>query len=125
MINIQIHSKKYGNKLVLNSINLNFEKGKVYGIVGDNGAGKTTFFNCFCGLEEFEGTIKSTALSLKNKIGYLPTEPYFFDKMTGKEYLQFFCNARRLYGVPIQKRNVFELPLDQYTLNYSTGMKKN
>ena len=50
MIKIKKLSKFYGKKQVLNSINLEFKKGKIYGIVGENGAGKTTLFRCISGL---------------------------------------------------------------------------
>uniref|UniRef100_UPI00404B4215 ATP-binding cassette domain-containing protein n=1 Tax=Flavobacterium sp. TaxID=239 RepID=UPI00404B4215 len=76
MIQIENVSKKYGNKVVLNSINLFFESGKVYGLVGENGAGKTTLFNCIAGLETYEGEIKSDLPLLKNHLGLLVTEPY-------------------------------------------------
>jgi len=45
MINIHNLSKSYGTKIVLEKINLNLEKGKVYGIVGENGAGKPHCLN--------------------------------------------------------------------------------
>jgi len=51
MIKIERLSKFYGKKQVLNSIDLEFKKGKIYGIVGENGAGKTTLFRCISGLE--------------------------------------------------------------------------
>ena len=45
MIKIKGLSKHYGKKQVLKDINISFEKGNVYGIVGENGSGKTTLFN--------------------------------------------------------------------------------
>lgn len=39
-------TKSFGNKEVLKNINFTFESGKIYGLLGRNGAGKTTFFNC-------------------------------------------------------------------------------
>ena len=59
MIAIKNLYKKFGVKEVLKDINIEFEKGKVYGIVGENGAGKTTLFRCIAGLEEYQGEIKS------------------------------------------------------------------
>ena len=124
MIQIENLSKKYGNKVVLQSINLHFESGKVYGLVGENGAGKTTLFNCIAGLEPYDGEIKSDLLLLKNHLGLLVTEPYFFPKITGKEYIQLLCNARNINTIDFEKNNIFDLPLNEYASKYSTGMKK-
>lgn len=124
MIQIENLSKKYGNKVVLQSINLHFESGKVYGLVGENGAGKTTLFNCIAGLETYDGEIKSDLPILKNHLGLLVTEPYFFPKITGKEYIQLLCNARNINTIDFEKNNIFDLPLNEYASKYSTGMKK-
>jgi len=124
MIEINKLSKSFGNHEVLHSISLQFEKGMVYGIVGDNGAGKTTLFRCIAGLEEYSGTIDSEWQPIKNHLGWLPTEPFFFSKITGKEYIQLLCNARRVNPGKIDEHNIFDLPLNQYASTYSTGMKK-
>jgi ABC-2 type transport system ATP-binding protein len=124
MLIIKHISKSFGTKKVLKDIMLTFEPGKVYGIIGENGAGKTTLFRCIAGLETYEGEITSEFDVLKNHLGYLQTEPYFFNKITGKEYLQLFCIARKISNVDIDANNVFELPLNQYAQTYSTGMKK-
>ena len=124
MIQIENVSKKYGNKVVLDSINLFFESGKVYGLVGENGAGKTTLFNCIAGLETYEGKIKSDLPLLKNHLGLLVTEPYFFPKITGKEYIQLLCKARNIDTIDFEKSNIFDLPLNEYAVKYSTGMRK-
>lgn len=124
MIRIEGLTKQYGASKVLDGVNLSFESGMVYGIVGANGAGKTTLFKCIAGLEEFEGTIKSEHEKLKNHIGFLPTDPYYLSRMTGREYIQLVCTARKNRVTDIDDRNVFDLPLDQYASTYSTGMKK-
>lgn len=124
MIEIKDLTKRYGDKIVLNNINLKFNKGKVYGIVGENGAGKTTLFRCISGLEKHDGKIKSEFNPLKNYIGLLLTNPYFFTRITGREYLQLLCNARRVKIEDFEKQNIFNLPLNQYASTYSTGMKK-
>ncbi|MBB6005426.1 ATP-binding cassette domain-containing protein [Arcicella rosea] len=124
MIAIQNLSKKYGTNEVLKNINIQFDKGKVYGIVGENGAGKTTLFRCIADLEEYEGKISSNSTPIKHQLGLLLTEPFFFQKITGKEYIQLLCNARKIKIADIQERNIFDLPLEQYASTYSTGMKK-
>jgi ABC-2 type transport system ATP-binding protein len=124
MIKIEKLSKSYGKKQVLNAINLEFKKGKVYGIVGENGAGKTTLFRCISGLENYNGSISSDFDRLKNHLGLLLTEPFFFSKITGKEYIQLLTNARQIKLSDIEGKNIFDLPLNQYASTYSTGMKK-
>jgi len=124
MIVIEALHKNYGKQTVLQNINLNFERGKVYGIVGENGAGKTTLFKCIAGLETFTGSINYNNGILKNVCGFLPTNPYFLTKITGKEYLQLLCNARKIIESDFESKNVFDLPLNKYAETYSTGMKK-
>ncbi|WP_158994822.1 ATP-binding cassette domain-containing protein [Mucilaginibacter sp. L196] len=124
MIAIQSLSKSYGKHKVLLDINLTFKKGEVSGVVGENGAGKTTLFKCIAGLEPFDGNIEYGGNILKNVTGYLPTELFFFSKMTGAEYLRLVCNARDLKETNITGSNIFDLPLNEYAETYSTGMKK-
>lgn len=124
MIQLEHLSKAYGSQIVLRDLNLSFEKGFVYGIVGENGSGKTTLFKCITGLESFHGKVNSPFDSLKDHTGYLPTDLFFFSKMTGREYLRLLCNARHLQETDLDGKNVFDLPLDHYALTYSTGMKK-
>ncbi len=124
MINVCNLSKHYGTNEVLKNINLSFETGKVYGIVGENGAGKTTLFRCIAGLEAYKGSINADHTPLKNHLGLLLTEPYFFSKITGAEYIRLLCNARNTTITDISSRNIFDLPLQQYASVYSTGMKK-
>lgn len=124
MIIIRNLYKQYGTKEVLKNISIQFDKGKVYGIAGDNGAGKTTLFRCMAGLEKYDGTITAELEPLKNHLGLLLTEPYFFPKITGAEYIRLLCNARNKKINDIESRNIFGLPLHQYAAIYSTGMKK-
>jgi ABC-2 type transport system ATP-binding protein len=124
MIKTEKLSKFYGKKQVLNSIDLEFKKGKIYGIVGENGAGKTTLFRCLSGLENYKGTITSDYTKLKDHLGLLLTEPFFFSKITGKEYIRLLANARQMKLTNIEEKNIFDLPLNQYASTYSTGMKK-
>jgi len=124
MIEVENLIKYFGPKKVLDQVNARFERGRVYGVVGENGAGKTTLFRCLAGLEDYNGTIRYSEGVLKNVLGFLPTEPYFFSKITGEEYLRLICNARKLAVPDFKEKNIFELPLNEYASTYSTGMKK-
>jgi len=124
MIIVNQLSKRYGANEVLKNISLQFMTGRVYGIVGENGAGKTTLFRCIAGLEDYQGEITSELKPLKNHLGLLLTEPFFFSKITGEEYIRLLCNARNRNVDTIKEKNIFDLPLNQYASTYSTGMKK-
>ena len=124
MIKIRNLSKSFGNHQVLDNVNITLEKGKVYGFVGENGAGKTTFFRCIVGLENFGGEITSEYDNLKNHIGLLQTNPPSMSWITGWEYLKLFCTARDISTDSFEQNNIFSLPLNQYIENYSTGMFK-
>lgn len=124
MLTINNLTKSYDSKEVLKGISIQFGKGMIHGIIGLNGAGKTTFFQCICGLQGYNGNISySEPGLLKDRIGYVPTEPYFFPRIKGKEYLAFMRHAK---GVPGKNADdfTFDLPLDEYIDNYSTGMKR-
>lgn len=123
MIQISNMSKAFGSKLVLKQLGIHFTAGKVHGIVGSNGAGKSTFFNCLVGLDSFVGEINSELQPLKNNCSFLPTAPFFFSHMTGVEYLKMVCNANQV-ELPDEEKLLFQLPYGQYAITYSTGMKK-
>lgn len=124
MIRIAGLYKSYGSNEVLNNINIEFSSGKIYGIIGENGAGKTTLFRCIAGLENYRGEIYSDLKPLKDHLGLLFSDPFFFPKITGREYVRLLCNARGKEVPDIDASNIFDLPLNQYVSTYSTGMKK-
>lgn len=124
MIQIKNLTKRYGSHTVLENVSMDFSAGHVYGIVGENGVGKTTLFRCIAGLEHYDGDITSDTTPLKNHLGLLLTEPFFLPKMTGEEYIRLLCHARGIRIIDLAHSNLFDLPLHQYATTYSTGMKK-
>ena len=117
-------TKYYGSFKALEDFSFTIERGQVIGIAGENGAGKTTLFRCIAGLENYKGQILSDENPLKNHLGYLPAEPYFFSKITGMEYIRLLCNARNKKLENIEEKNIFDLPLNKYASTFSTGMQK-
>lgn len=124
MIQLKGLSKSFGSKEVLQNVNCTFNAGKVYGIVGENGAGKTTLFRCIAALESYSGQVLFGENTLKDHIGFLQTNPKFMSRLTAKEHLRLMLQGRNGREVDIKEKNVFDLPLNAYAENYSTGMKK-
>lgn len=125
MINVQNLAVSYNDHKVLKSITIDFEEGLVHGIVGLNGAGKTTFFNVLAKmLKPDSGEIKQngTTLGIKNT-AYLETGNFFFSRITGNEYLKIFRQTNMEFNLTALQA-YFKLPLDELIENYSTGMKK-
>ena len=93
-------TKKFDQKQVLTNINFTFEQGKIYGLLGRNGAGKTTFFNCLNKDIPFDsGTFlledkdqKEVTLS---DIGYVLSTPNVPEFLTGREFLKFFLEINQ------------------------------
>lgn len=113
-------SFSYGVQPVLTDFSFVLKEGTIHGILGDNGAGKTTLFNLLY------GTVPSDTMELsaidRTQISFLETDTYIYRYMTGLEYLFLINNENKQ---EIEKWNeIFELPLNDYAHNYSTGMKK-
>ncbi len=125
MINIQNLNIHYGNKHVIKDLNIDFQSGKVYGIIGLNGAGKTTFFNTLNGAKKYSsGHIEHEGKPLnKEAIAFLETQNFYYSYITGREYLDIFTQTNPNFNMANFEK-IFALPLDELIENYSTGMKK-
>ena len=119
--------KAFGSHVVLHDVSMNLRPGTIHGLVGANGAGKTTLINCLYGLEsDFAGTVRDSAgRPVREHTGLLPYEPFFYPRLTGREYLEFCLQARSRPVVDFSAWDqLLELPLDQYADEYSAGMRK-
>lgn len=91
--------KSYGSKEVLKGIDFAFEEGRIYGLLGRNGSGKTTFFNCInrdieYNSGEFYFDVDGKRKDLKPEdIGYVVSAPVVPEFMTGREFLKFFIEV--------------------------------
>lgn len=112
-------------KEVLKGIHLSMDAGKIHGLVGLNGSGKTTLLNTlYAFIKPEQGRVLFEGRPLQRKeIGYLETENYFYPYLTGQEYLDLFPTGPTSF-VSDSWNQLFLLPLDDITENYSTGMKK-
>lgn len=93
-------------KKILKGISISVEPGEIFGYLGPNGAGKTTTIKCILGLIFPEqGDIEILgypylSLKSKEKLGFLPENPYFYDYLTAEEFLDFYS---RLYHIPSEQ----------------------
>lgn len=125
MIKIQNISVRFFYQKVLDNISINFSLNGVYGIVGLNGAGKTTFFNVLSrSLKPDDGIITINGKEISNQdVAYLETINFFYSRITGNEYLKIFKQTNPDFNLD-SLQELFKLPLDELIENYSTGMKK-
>ena len=102
MIEIKNLEKSYGTYKAVDGISLTMEKGKIYGLLGSNGAGKSTTMNIMTGfIGASSGTVTidgfdilHDAAKAKKNIGYLPEIPPLYPEMTVEEYLKFVAELK-------------------------------
>lgn len=93
--------KSYNDKQVLKGVDFTFEKGKIYGLLGRNGAGKTSLFNCLSGevrMDSGGAFLKRDEVSLpltENEIGYVFSLPILPEFLTGYEFVKFYMDINR------------------------------
>lgn len=104
-------TKKYGSHYALEGITLNVPHGQILGLLGQNGAGKTTAMNILTGcLAPSSGTaaiggfdVLTAPRQAKRLLGYLPETPPLYDEMTVGEYLRFACELKEVEKNAIPK----------------------
>lgn len=112
----------------LKNCSLTVYKGETFGLLGPNGAGKTTLLKTLLGIvrpTSGRAWLLGSAIGnvqVKQRIGYLPENPYFYDYLTGWEFLQFTAG---LFGIPVdvQQRRI-PLLLDLVGLSQAAARKK-
>ncbi|MDY6023543.1 MAG: ABC transporter ATP-binding protein [Candidatus Borkfalkiaceae bacterium] len=139
MLKIENLTKKYGDKVAVNNLSLEINKGEIYGFIGHNGAGKTTTLKCVVGISDFdEGkitlngvSVKESPVEYKKKIAYIPDNPDLYEYMTGIKFLNFISDV---FGIDTNTRKEkidklseqFEIKNDlgKPISTYSHGMKQ-
>lgn len=139
MISLRNVTKKFGEFTAVDNLNLEIKSGEFFGFLGPNGAGKTTTIKMLTGLYTptsgkifINGIdIQKNPIEAKMQIGYIPDEPYLYDKLTGLEYLYFSGGLYKLDKKFLHKRieeliEIFELSewMNKPTEEYSRGMKQ-
>lgn len=141
MLKIINFSKKYrgAKKYSAKDITFSIERGEILGIVGSNGAGKSTTIKCLSGILPYEEgeiiidghDLKKEAVVAKQLIGYVPDDHSVYEKLTGREYVNYMGS---LFGVKKADKKarldyyseLFDLSyaLDNQISSYSHGMKQ-
>ncbi|MEG3656204.1 ABC transporter ATP-binding protein [Arenibacter palladensis] len=138
-IDIKGLTKKYGEHIAVDNLNLTIEKGEIFGLLGPNGAGKSTTILMILGLTEVDsGNVKVCGidssrypLEVKRKVGYLPEDVGFYNDYTGLQNLMYVA---RLNDIPEEEAKKAALEIlqevgledvkDSKVASYSRGMRQ-
>ena len=134
-IEVQNVVKRFRDQVVLKNVSISFEKGKIHGIVGRNGSGKTVLFQCICGLmHPEEGVILVNGkrvgrdVDMPEDIGAIIEAPGFLPNYSGYKNLRFLANIRRKIGKEEILNVLKTVGLDpesrKHVGKYSLGMRQ-
>jgi ABC-2 type transport system ATP-binding protein len=139
MIEIEALTKAFGAKVAVDNLTLTVPTGRLFAFLGPNGAGKTTTIKLLVGLlHPTSGRMRvcghdvtAEPQEVKRLVSYVPDQPFLYDKLSGREFLDFVAE---MYGIPrkeYQKKaaeliGLFEMEsyLDELSEGYSHGMRQ-
>ena len=139
IITVRQLTKQYGEKVVLNNINLDIYPGQIIGYIGPNGAGKSTTVKILTGIiQDYSGEVivfgknlRDNILEIKSQVGYIPELAELYDLLTPREYLSFIGKLYHLPDDIIEDRSRKMLDsfgllnnIDQRMDGFSKGMRQ-
>lgn len=136
MIKIEHVTKKFKNNIVLNNVSLEFQKGKIYGIIGRNASGKSVLFKTICGfLEPDSGYVEVNGINIYDdrcfpkNISALIEKPKFMDDLSGIENLVLLSKIKNKITKDdileiLRKVSISESDQTKLVKNYSVGTKQ-
>ncbi len=125
VIDVRGVTKAFGGKVVVNGLDMRVERGEIFGFLGPNGSGKTTFIRMLCGLlspDAGEGAclgldMRRDAARIKEQVGYMSQRFSLYEDLTVRENLDF---TARMYGLP-RRREAVESMLERMGLTRFAG----
>jgi len=139
VIKLENLSKHYGRLAAVDSLNLEVQRGEIFGFLGPNGAGKTTTIRVMMGiLRATSGRVTLGGYDVEQEpekakaiTGFIPDRPFIYEKLSGREFLKFVGSLHRVDAALLQRRipellEHFELSdwKDELVESYSHGMKQ-
>jgi ABC-2 type transport system ATP-binding protein len=111
VIDVEGITKRFGDRTVVNQITLQVRRGEIYGFLGPNGSGKTTFLRMLCGLLRPDGgrgtclglDLHTRSYEIKKRVGYMTQRFSFYEDLSIEENLDFVA---RIYGLARRKEAV-------------------
>lgn len=132
MIEVNNVSFEIDNKKILNDINLKIPEGKIYGIIGPNGVGKTTLLRCLTGIYEtttgfikYDGKNVYDNPNVKEIIGYVADENIMHPNFRVNEIIKFYKYSYKMFDEKKFKElnEIFNIPERKFIFQLSKGMK--
>ncbi|MGQ9761081.1 MAG: ABC transporter ATP-binding protein [Thermogutta sp.] len=132
-------TKRFGQKIAVERLNLTIPPGELFAFLGPNGAGKTTTIRMLVGLlRPNEGELTVCGFNATTQcreaarfVGYVPDQPYLYDKLTGREFLEFVGKLRGISSSELAVRIEREIErfgmtefVDDLAETYSHGMRQ-
>lgn len=139
MISLRNVTRSYGDKVAVNALDLGIAPGELFALLGHNGAGKTTTIKMLVGLlRPQSGVVEIDGLDAvvhsrqsARSIGYVPDQPFLYEKLSGREFLTFVAQMHGLANDEVTTAIETEIErfglgrfVDDLTESYSHGMKQ-
>ncbi len=135
IIRVENVTKKFGSVTALDRINISFQAGKIYGIIGRNGSGKTVLFKTMIGyLKPTGGRVVvgekeiGKDIDFADNIGIIIENPGFLSRYTGYKNLEYLASIRKIIGKEQIRESMKRVGLDPDSKKkvgkYSLGMKQ-